>query len=115
MRPFTCCTVVVAAWLTAAGAVHAQHEANAVAPDPLEATTPVPPVTYTSSLARYRTVGETPVTSWKDANDTVSRIGGWRAYAREASQPDPAGAAPLPPPDAAAPRSAPGPGGPGKP
>ncbi|MBL0422562.1 hypothetical protein JI739_19610 [Ramlibacter sp. AW1] len=26
--------------------------------------------------------------NWKDANDTVGQIGGWRAYAKEAQQAD---------------------------
>jgi hypothetical protein len=28
------------------------------------------------------------VGSWREANDTVNRIGGWRAYAREAKPPE---------------------------
>ena len=33
--------------------------------------------------------------SWREANDTAARIGGWRAYVREAQQPDPAASAPA--------------------
>jgi hypothetical protein len=31
---------------------------------------------------------------WAQANETVNRIGGWRAYAREAQTPEPAAAPP---------------------
>jgi hypothetical protein len=45
---------------------------------------------YTSPLAAYRKFAEQPVGSWRDANDNVGRVGGWRAYAREAQDPTPA-------------------------
>ena len=49
-------------------------------------------VTYQSALANYRAYGDVEVQPWRAANDTVLRIGGWRAYAREATKqplPDP--------------------------
>jgi hypothetical protein len=58
-------------------------------PDPADPTAAVPSATYASSLARYRRHAEQPVRSWRDANETVNRIGGWRAYAREAASPQP--------------------------
>ena len=57
-------------------------------PDPLDAQAAVPPFVHASALAFYRRLGEVPVGSWREANDTVTRIGGWRAYTREASQPE---------------------------
>ncbi|MEO7244775.1 MAG: hypothetical protein ABIX12_06475 [Rubrivivax sp.] len=43
-------------------------------------------MSYRSSLANYRRLGEVdPRVPWREANETVGRIGGWRAYAREAS------------------------------
>ncbi|MDP1650823.1 MAG: hypothetical protein Q8M01_21860 [Rubrivivax sp.] len=48
----------------------------------------MPPYVHTSTLANYRRLGEVPVGSWREANDTVTRIGGWRAYTREAKQPE---------------------------
>ncbi|MDO8776930.1 MAG: hypothetical protein Q7K57_51125, partial [Burkholderiaceae bacterium] len=36
----------------------------------------------------FQPLGAEKVTSWKAANDTVGHIGGWRAYAKEAQQPD---------------------------
>ena len=67
-------------------------------PDPLNARASVPAPVYRSSLAPARRAdAEKPVT-WREANDTVTRIGGWRTYAREAQAPEvaPAAAAPTP-------------------
>jgi hypothetical protein len=61
--------------------------------DPLAADAPVPPVPYKSPFAGFRAFGEDKPVGWRQANDTVSRIGGWRVYAREAQQPDPPPAA----------------------
>ena len=36
-----------------------------------------------SVFSTYQTFVDEPVANWKSANDTVSRIGGWRAYAKE--------------------------------
>lgn len=58
-------------------------------PDPLDPAASVPAAQAPASLARYRRFTEQPVGSWREANETVNRIGGWRAYAREASQPAP--------------------------
>ena len=64
--------------------------AKAARPDPLDPKASVPTLRYESSFAQYRRLGEEKPVSWRDANDTVTRIGGWRVYAREAQQPDPA-------------------------
>lgn len=45
-------------------------------------------VTYTSPIADYQPFVDEKITSWKSANDKVGQIGGWRAYAKEAQQPD---------------------------
>ena len=50
---------------------------------------------YRSALEGYRPFDEEKVLSWKEANDTVGRVGGWKVYAREA-QGDGAEAAPKP-------------------
>lgn len=54
---------------------------------------------YRSTLRDYRRFEDEPVASWRQANDTVLRIGGWKAYAREAqaaqrANPAPTGDAP---------------------
>ena len=69
----------VGTWaLLAAGAAAAQSAPPPQAPDPA-------PSSFRSALEGYQPYAEQPVGSWRDANDTVGRIGGWRAYAREAA------------------------------
>jgi hypothetical protein len=41
---------------------------------------------YTSPLASYKRFQDAPPGAWQDANQTVNRIGGWRAYARQAQE-----------------------------
>jgi hypothetical protein len=92
---------LLAAWPLAAAAQTAPPR-----PNPLDAKAPVAPLTYRSSLADYRRTAADPASlSWRDANDQVERIGGWRAYAREAQIPEPAASRPAAP----APRAAPPP------
>ena len=75
--------------LTAAAApTVAQTTPPAPPPDPLDARSVVPPSVHSSALASFRRFVEVPVGSWREANETVTRIGGWRAYTREANQPE---------------------------
>ncbi len=67
---------------------HAQGQASASAGSP-----PAGP----SAFEGYRRFTDAPPTDWRSANETVGRIGGWRAYAREAQ-----GAESAPAPGAAA-------------
>ena len=60
-------------------------QVNAAGPDPADANTVNPPTIYQSPFTDYRPLGEDKNTAWKDANDTVGKIGGWRVYAREAA------------------------------
>ena len=62
--------------------------------DPQDARARVPALVYESSFARYRRALEDKPISWREANDNVTRIGGWRTYAREASSPEPAASMP---------------------
>ena len=61
-------------------------------------------LSYHSALAGYQAYAEQPVQSWRQANDRVGQIGGWRSYAREAAAPaeptSPAAAPPAPAPGA---------------
>ncbi len=41
---------------------------------------------YESALRDYRAFADEPIASWREANDTVRRIGGWQTYSREAYQ-----------------------------
>lgn len=42
------------------------------------------PETYRSAFEGYQVFSNDKVANWKDANDTVGEIGGWRVYAQEA-------------------------------
>lgn len=53
-------------------------------PDPLDAGVSVPALTYQSAIGQHRHFGNQSALSWREANQRVHRIGGWRAYAREA-------------------------------
>ncbi|WP_310384361.1 hypothetical protein [Roseateles sp.] len=55
---------------------------------------------YRSAFQGYRPNTEAEVGSWKEANDRVGSIGGWRVYAKEAQQAD-APASPASAPSAA--------------
>ena len=85
----TLCTTALAAQAQGASSPGSAHPAPAVRPDPLDAKASVPALSYRSSFARYRGLGEDKPVSWREANDAVARIGGWRVYAREAQQPEP--------------------------
>ncbi|MEN9629626.1 MAG: multi-Cu oxidase [Pseudomonadota bacterium] len=73
----------------------------AARPDPLDPAAAVPPATYASSLRPLRRAADAKPVPWREANDTVTRIGGWRAYARE----------PLPGAAASSPAAGPAPAG----
>lgn len=53
--------------------------------DPADPAASVPRAVHRSALAGYRRDGEPAPLAWREANDNVGRIGGWRAYAREAT------------------------------
>jgi hypothetical protein len=64
--------------------------------DPLNPRAEVPALRHDSALATYRRLGENEALGWKNANDAAQRIGGWRAYAREAAAPASAAASASP-------------------
>ena len=41
-------------------------------------------LSYRSALQDYQPFGDEKVAPWREANDNVGRIGGWRSYAHEA-------------------------------
>ena len=84
----TLCTTALAAQAQGASSPGSAHPAPTVRPDPLDAKASVPALTYRSSLAHYRGFSDDKPLSWREANDAVARIGGWRVYAREAQQPE---------------------------
>ena len=44
------------------------------------------PGQYRSALEGYQPYSESKMVPWKEANDTVGKVGGWRAYAKEAAE-----------------------------
>lgn len=77
---------------------------------PLAAAAAVAQPAYRSALEGYQPFAEQQTAPWRQSNDTVGRIGGWKAYARDAQEaPAPARAA-----SAAVPVPAPPPAGHGK-
>jgi hypothetical protein len=94
--------LALASATAAADGPHQQSPTPRLA-DPLDATAPVPPLAYRSTLRAYRRIDQDSALAWREANDQVGRIGGWRAYAREANAPEAdAGAAAAPGPGATA-------------
>lgn len=64
--------------------------------------TPSGTTLYRSAFEGYRPHADPAPRPWREANDTVARIGGWQTYAREAQAASPAaGAASAVPADAA--------------
>ena len=43
---------------------------------------------FRSAFEGYKPYTDEKIIDWKRANDNVGKIGGWREYAREASQPE---------------------------
>lgn len=93
--------IFTALWAAPAGAqTPATVQAKPVAPAAADALAP-----YRSALDGYQRYTEEKTVDWKQANDTAARIGGWREYARQASQqpvpdvsaPPDSGAAPAKP------------------
>ena len=76
----------------------AQAQAQATAPasfspasarsDPADPMAPVPAALYASPLQAHQGFVEPQVAPWRDTNERVRQRGGWRAYAREAREPD---------------------------
>ena len=53
-----------------------------IKPEVLKAEKPIALV-YESSFQNYQRYSASDIQTWKQANDTVKEIGGWREYARE--------------------------------
>ena len=88
--PIFLCSILLAAQASA------QSTRSSARPDPLDPKASVPALRYESAITSARRPKDEPPLSWREANDTVARIGGWRVYAREAQQADaPAATAPA--------------------
>jgi hypothetical protein len=86
-----------AVWLVLAAAAAAPVAASGpdvpARPTAWQAQADVPPLRHESAFSTYRPHVDTAVGDWRATNQTVNRIGGWRAYGREAGAP----LQPLPP------------------
>jgi hypothetical protein len=97
LLPCAAPAALLVALSVAALTAQAQPAGKTGRPDPLDPQASVPTLVYRSPFkADPRASDKSPI-SWREANDAVARIGGWRAYAREAQQPEPAAAKPAPP------------------
>lgn len=90
------CALLGVTTLLSVGASHAQvtHDHSPTSPPAAEvstggmATSIVLPLPFDSTLSRYKLMTDQKLGSWREANDTVTRIGGWRSYLKEAQAPD---------------------------
>lgn len=74
-------------WLLLAlgtAAVHAQP----APPNQMPARAQASLAPFQSALEGFKPYTDDKTGNWKGANDVVAGIGGWRAYAKEAAQPD---------------------------
>jgi len=83
--------------LLSAGLILASEGWSASAHDPADPKATVAPLTYKSVFEGYRGQTDAKVGVWKDANDNVGRIGGWRVYLKEAHAPEPPASTPSKP------------------
>jgi hypothetical protein len=74
--------------LLASMAVQAQVVKGSTRADPQDSSASVPALVYVSSLHAAKPPSAEPAPSWRQANDTVTGIGGWRVYALQAQQPE---------------------------
>lgn len=68
--------------------------------DPVVGAAPPNPLPYTSALSTYQAYTDEQVQPWREANERVGRIGGWRTYAKEAARGTSAPQAPVADPHA---------------
>ena len=98
--PAALALLAVSLWATQATAQTPAIAAEKPVAAPAVADAAPPP--FRTALEGYQRYTEEKTVNWKEANDTAARIGGWRAYAKEASQKQVPGG-PAKPDSAAAP------------
>lgn len=80
--------VTLALLAASLGTMQARAQVPATAPaqpSPAAMAEAAPPG-YRSALEGYQRYSDEKIVNWKQANDTAGQIGGWRAYAKEASE-----------------------------
>ena len=98
MSSFFICRGALLALALGSAALAAPPQQRPERPDPLDASASAPRVLHRSAFKDYRRFDDAPAVHWRDANDTVDRIGGWRSYAREAAAPAPTAPSSAPAP-----------------
>ena len=86
----------IGATMLFAGVGHAQHDhatpselpSAIMRSEPANAGGGALPLPFESVLSRYKPITDQKLGSWREANDTVTRIGGWRTYLKEAQAPE---------------------------
>jgi len=92
--PLATLALLAASLGTMQASAQAPATAPAQQPGPAAMADEAAPLGYRSALEGYQRYSDEKIVNWKQANDTAGQIGGWRAYAKEASQdPSPDGAA----------------------
>jgi len=71
---------------------------SATAPTTADMQAVVPKLRYRSPFAAYQADRVEKPRSWREVNDRVGDIGGWRIYARESQPPTVTQTTPTPPP-----------------
>lgn len=88
-------------------AAAAQPATPTQAPGPLDPQARVPAPAYRSPFPTVKGAADDKPVPWQTANETVSRIGGWRVYARESATAPPTDVFPAAPAASAAPAARP--------
>lgn len=104
--------LLIASSATAALAMSIGASAQTVSrPDPANPKLEVPPVRYESAFAGYRPFRDGPVASWRESNELVEKLGGWKAFASDKVPDIPGSPGSGKEPASIAPSKAPGPAG----
>ena len=74
-------------WLAVLGALAAAAQAQTAPAAHAAMPAPAAAPGWRSAFDGYQPFSDEKTLSWRQANDTVQSVGGWRAYAREAAQP----------------------------
>ncbi len=82
-------TAIASMSLLSALTGHAQQPATSAGPATNKVASAsaekMAPPAYQSAFESYQPFTDEKTANWKEANDLAGRIGGWRAYAKEAS------------------------------
>ena len=84
-------TLLLTAHASHAQVVHGHSPASPTAAKATVGSMAIPtdlPLAFDSTLSRYKPMTDQKLGSWREANDTVTKVGGWRSYLKESQAPD---------------------------